>query len=449
MRGLFYFLIILCTTFACSNSNEIITPIYKIPTSYTIQDSLVIDGYFDSFAIKQGDSAVLYLNSKKISKIVKLSVNDVNGNTVDFIYCDSIIPQKPQGDSISKNGYNYKYKLKFKLKEYIISGLYQISNKIPFLVKSKSKNSNTIVIYPSNTIAAYNKIGGESFYTLNNLKKHNASILSFHRPVGVDIYSVHFYKKYSESNFDYISDLEMENFDQIKDYKLVIITGHSEYWTRNARLNFDKFIDNRGNGLILSGNTMWWQVRYSEDKKKLICYKENKDPITDPKLRTINWDNKILQFDILPSIGVDFNKGGYGLNPDKGWDGFKIVAPNSPILEGMNLKIGEIISCPSIEYDGTFTLYDSNFSNVRLDVKKLNNFYKIELIGYDFGFRTINTVGTFVVFQKTLNSGYIINTASTDWCSLRGIGGKDGDLIKRITDNCINILSNSLYPFSK
>ena len=27
-----------------------------------------------------------------------------------------------------------------------------------------------------------------------------------------------------------------------------------------------------GHALILSGNTMWWQVRYNEDKTKLICY---------------------------------------------------------------------------------------------------------------------------------------------------------------------------------
>ena len=440
--SLFLFLVV-----GCSMKKDLTNVNIMNTKAHSTQDSLVIDGYFDSFSIKQGDSAVLYLNSKYKAVDVKLNIFDVNGKIVDNIFCDSIISQKANGDSISQNGYNFNYFIKFKISEFIKSGVYTISNKIPFLVKSKINSSKTIVVYPTNTIEAYNNKGGFSFYTVNNLNIHNASILSFHRPKQIDIYSEYFLKNYTDSLFDYISDIDLEDSNILNNYSLIVIIGHSEYWTRNARINFDQFVNKKGNALILSGNTMWWQVRYSKDNSQIICYKENLDPITDPKFRTINWNNKLLQYDILPSIGVDFVKGGYGRNPDKGWDGYKILSQNSPLLNETNLKYGDVISCSSIEYDGTFVIVDSNYKNVRLDLDKLSNFFKIELVGYDFGFRTVNTVGTFIVMQKNFNSGYIINTASTDWCSSFGLGGKDGQKIKKITNNCIDILTNNKSPF--
>ena len=68
------------------------------------------------------------------------------------------------------------------------------------------------------------------------------------------------------------------------------------------------------------------------------------------------------------------------------------------------------------------------------------NFYKINLLGYDFGFRAEQTVGTFIVFQRKENSGIIINTCSTDWCSKKSMMGKESEKIKKITTNMIQKL---------
>ena len=42
---------------------------------------------------------------------------------------------------------------------------------------------------------------------------------------------------------------------------------------------------------------------------------------------------------------------------------------------------------------------------------------RLELIGFDRGYRVSETIGTFIGLQKTLTSGVIVNTSSTDWCS--------------------------------
>jgi hypothetical protein len=75
-----------------------------------------------------------------------------------------------------------------------------------------------------------------------------------------------------------------------------------------------------------------------------------------------------------------------------------------------------------------------------IDNKKLN-FYKVEPIAFGWGdYYNQKRATTFIVFQKTKTSGKIINVASTDWCSERGMGGKSGTEIKKITKNMIQKL---------
>jgi hypothetical protein len=246
----------------------------------------------------------------------------------------------------------------------------------------------------------------------------------------------------------YIADIDLDDYQNLNNAQVLVLPGHNEYWTREARTNFDQFVNSGKHAIVLSGNTMWWQVRYSSDKTSLICYKDpNLDPEGNSLLKTITWDNATLQYSIISSLGADFNRGGYGLKSDNGWDGYKFVNSNSPLLEGLTLTNGSKISLPSLEYDGApIKSFDANgFPVIDNDILKFN---KIELVGFDKGFRGTETVGTFIVFQRTPTSGVIVNTASTNWCSSEGIGGHDGEKIKKITLNAINKLVNHQMVFT-
>lgn len=236
-------------------------------------------------------------------------------------------------------------------------------------------------------------------------------------------------------------DEDIENYSAIRNNKLLIIVGHSEYWTRKARENIDKFVANGGNLLILSGNVMWWHVRYNNSKNKMICYRYSDiDPDTIMKNKTVQWNDSVLKYNIFKSIGADFSLGGYGnTDKDMGWDGYKVIKPNSPIFRNTEIKKDSVIALYTEEYDGAPLLGFNNLNEPILDSNKLN-FYKAEIIAFDLGFRLKPTVGTFIVFQKTPNSGIVINTASTNWCSKTGIGGRDSIIIRKITQNMIDIL---------
>jgi hypothetical protein len=232
----------------------------------------------------------------------------------------------------------------------------------------------------------------------------------------------------------------MDDYAVISNTKVLVIAGHNEYWTRKARLNFDKHVNDGKHAIVLSGNTMWWQVRYSETGDQLICYKDAvADPEPDDLLKTTNWYEPSLQYPITSSIGADFNYGGYGIYVDNGWDGYKIVNPQSPLLKGLGFTMGDILSLVSGEYDGAPISYFENGIPV-LDKDKLG-FFKIELIGFDRGSRFgSETIGTFIAFQKTETSGVVVNAGSYSWCSDAGIGGPDGGKIKIITRNAIDLL---------
>jgi hypothetical protein len=268
--------------------------------------------------------------------------------------------------------------------------------------------------------------------------------VSFQRPIALESFSpscLRWLEQLEDFTIGYVADSDLDDWASISQAKIIVLVGHNEYWTRAGRQNFDRFVDSGGDALILSGNTMWWQVRYADDRTKLLCYKQEPDPETDLLLQTKNWDNPQLNYPILKSIGEDFPRGGYGLRSDAGWDGFKIADPDSPLLEGTGLTRGAILSCPTTEFDGVpIASFDAQGYPV-IDYDKLG-FEKVELIGFDKGFRVNETYGTFIVFKKHADSGTVVNTGSCDWCSSRGMGGTDGEKIKKITLNALRLLKN-------
>jgi hypothetical protein len=226
---------------------------------------------------------------------------------------------------------------------------------------------------------------------------------------------------------------------------LLIVPGHSEYWTLSARKNFDRLVENGNSAMVLSGNTMWWQVRYSSKKDQLICYRNAISDKDGPaKLKTINWNDPLLDYPILKSLGADFTYAGYGAKTDRGWDGYKITA-NSPLLVGTGLKIGDILPLRSQEADGAPLLGFQNGLPI-LDLQALK-FSQAEIVGYDFTSRAEKDgVMTWLVYRPSKNAGMVVNVASTNWCDQNGIGANES--IQIITRNMIKKLLSRENIFS-
>lgn len=396
--------------------------------------SQVEDGYTDRVSYHWGEISNVFVNGKK-KKQFFLSLYDINGNKVDSVFT-AIAPQDSQQDP-SVLGYGYSITLKYKIPP-LKGGIYLWEKKIPFLIKGRS--SKIGVLYPTNTLNAYNISGGKSLYSIFS---RQANEVSFLRPMFPYVsfqsyYGLKYFFNHKQYNFTYLADVDLDNIDSVKDLDVLIIAGHSEYWTRMARLNFDKFVDQGGHAIILSGNTMWWQIRYNENKSTMICYKSSEDSIDNPLLQTINWSDSSLQYPISSSIILDFEKGGYGRKSDAGYNGYNVTDPKNQVFKNISFDSLAILNIPTKEYDGV----NLNFSSNPPKIVDNSGFQKVHLLGYDSIDNGFN--GVFVMAKKNDSSGLIFNVGTMDWCSAYGLGGKDSSMLQTITDNMIDIcLSDS------
>jgi hypothetical protein len=407
------------------------------------RENLISDGYVNHLSVKPGDSLTVYINSFERKEGYNLKLYNLKGDVVAK-FQTTIFPQERTKDEPWKNGFGYKPTLKIKVPD-LKSGVYLWDDQIPFVVRARKPK--IVIVYSSNTENAYCNAGGKSLYAYNSSDKKPATIVSFLRPIPLPKHSEAFLKWFCKQGFQdvgYITDADLDNYSTFKNAKLLMIVGHSEYWSLEGRTNFDHYVNEGNNALILSGNTMWWQVRYNHKRNQLISYKYEPDAEPSPCLKTTTWDSPVLDYPILLSIGADFPHAGYGQKTDKGWDGYKIVNPQSPLLKGLKQKKGDIIPLASDEYDGA-PITGFAGKNTPIVDNKLLGFEKIEIVGYDTAFRTKDGLATWIVFQRSRKSGIVINTATTDWCSQRGMSSTE---IKKITLTMIQLLLKKENVFS-
>jgi hypothetical protein len=74
--------------------------------------------------------------------------------------------------------------------------------------------------------------------------------------------------------FDVTTDLDLDRDPgMLAGYKVLLINGHSEYWSLAAYHGVERFLANGGNLLVLSGNTMFWRVSFNAERTILECRK--------------------------------------------------------------------------------------------------------------------------------------------------------------------------------
>jgi len=401
--------------------------------------------YVDRHSYLPGEPVRVFADVESAT-VGTIRLKDVNGQMV-FSTRAQVRPQTIVGDEPWRDGFGYADPVEVSLPK-LASGVYFWEGIGRMIVRSATK-ADICVLYPSNTECAYNQAGGKSFYVPP--PPLHGSEISFLRPWFDSTYRLSdaFYKwlsKRHEYSVCHISDFDLETPGVLDEFRLLIIVGHSEYWSRQARAAFDRFVDSGGHALILSGNTMWWQIRYAAGGERIVCYKDSdEDPVADPLLKTITWPSSSLDYSVVRSIGADFPHGGYGLKADHGWDGMKIVNPQSPIFNDVRIEYGDILKIPNKECDGA-PISSIAPDGVPILDKSALGFYRADLIGYDIGYRFGDTFATWIAFQKTERSGIVINCAGTGWCSGAGMGGADGPKLQTITKNMIDLLLTGTYP---
>lgn len=167
---------------------------------------------------------------------------------------------------------------------------------VPFFVRDPLPRSEVTVIIPTTTWAAYNTWGGTSLYDdkfrITGLGRAFQS--SFDRPYYRGYGSGHLmddeqglvmWLEAQGLDVAYIPTEELDRSgDSLREMRVLMLSGHDEYWTRTERERADKALAEGRSIINLGANQAYWQVRLEASadgrpRRIVTCYKgDAKDP---------------------------------------------------------------------------------------------------------------------------------------------------------------------------
>ncbi|MCA9198384.1 MAG: hypothetical protein KDA87_12630 [Planctomycetales bacterium] len=412
----------------------------------------ITDGYTDKWSYFPGETVELFLNGETVQSDVTLTIYTAAIEPHSTFSLDHVEPQQIANELPWKNGYGYSQTASYTIPADMPSGIYFFGpptglhdwrgggNQIPFIVKDPDKESDIVYLTSTNTPNLYNERGGESAYTQYAIGNTTPTV-SFERPRNTHFRTGELNKWMSQQDYDYrvIGDRDMDDYSELSGSDLLIIAGHNEYWTVTAKANFDRFVQEGGEVLILGGNVMYRPVEYP----------------TDDSIQVVGFNSSI---EVLASIGMNYPWGGRGntcgaCDRNVGFAGYKIVQTEAPFFDGVDLERGDIVSLPfNSEFDGFPNLGldgDDATGFPIVDPEYSSDFYFFDLFGFEIAqlFRRpapSRTLGGWIEFQRSPNTGRVLNVGATDWGNY-GFTGPDGDKLKALTANMIDYLLDGVY----
>jgi hypothetical protein len=171
---------------------------------------------------------------------------------------------------------------------------------IPFVVRNDALVADIVVKTSDTTWAlAYNyygtpavPFGGSSLYgasgALSGLggPDNRTHYATYHRPIvtrqGVwqtywmnAEYPLIRYLERNGYNVKYVSSKDIDADPAILDNaKVFISSGHDEYWSDGMRATVEGFRDSGGHCLFMSGNEVFWRVRFDAGRNGMYCFKD-------------------------------------------------------------------------------------------------------------------------------------------------------------------------------
>ncbi|WP_342775151.1 N,N-dimethylformamidase beta subunit family domain-containing protein, partial [Nonomuraea diastatica] len=247
-----------------------------------------------------------------------------------------------------------------------------------FVVRSAVPASPILVSIPFPTWEAYNRPGvpGEGLY--QSEQPDRAVKVTFDRPGAgpqIEEWELGLLRWLAPAGYtvDYCSGLDLHGDPDRTDpdrsdpgprgglgllsrYRLLVVNGHDEYWSWEMRDAAEEFARRGGNIAIFSGNTCWWQVRFEDGLRTMVCYRDAvADPMaaTDPGRVTVEWPSEPVNRPENILTGLSFRNGA-GC-----WVDSRVMAEESYtarfaghwVFEGAGLADGDTFGRGAIGYE--------------------------------------------------------------------------------------------------
>ena len=188
---------------------------------------------------------------------------------------------------------------------------------------------------------------------------------------------------------DYLTDYDLDiNADALDGYSVMLVVGHSEYWSGRQRDTVDAFVDGGGNLTVLSGNTSYWKVRWEADGETMICHKWkgfDEEPSAGSN-GTHMWSHPTFAKPEAAIIGLSFLFGGYhrlGICVARGSGAYTIYNDRHWALEGADLAYGDQLGAdiPLLGYENDGCLFQFDEERLLMPIPQLGVPANLEIIG--------------------------------------------------------------------
>jgi hypothetical protein len=160
-------------------------------------------------------------------------------------------------------------------------------------------------------------------------------------------------------SLDYLTDHDLDADPHALDgHGVIVLVGHSEYWSGRQRGAIEAFVDAGGRLAIFSGNTCFWKVRWEDDGRTLVCHKwrgETAEAMT-ADAGTHLWSHPVFGAPEAAITGLSFIFGGYhrlGLCAARGQGGYTVYRDGHWALAGTDLFYGDVFGddIPLVGYE--------------------------------------------------------------------------------------------------
>ncbi|MEM7346453.1 MAG: PKD domain-containing protein, partial [Chloroflexota bacterium] len=429
------------------NKPDIIDGIAYRRPSTALWDGLSVGGYASKLSVEQGDSINFHVSTEETDYTMTVWKE---GATRQLVYTTPSLTGTQYGctEGYLPPGCEWPVAYTLSIPSDWPSGAYTVeiptiskgTQYIIFWVREDNPGSTSSVLFLSsvNTFNAYTSFGGKSVYNRASTNNEYSPKVSFNRPFRFN--GVGEYERFKEPDlitwaenlgytFEYATnyDLEFEP-DLLSNYEVVIIGGHSEYWSRPARDQVRTFINTGGRFMNLSGNTMWWQIRYEDNGRTLVVYKDEPDPVTNPTANTGRTHEPVVFDNEITLLGAQWPYGGFLATAgnifqhEGGYGGFWVQEPDHWVFDGLNLAKGDVVgrtndietSVASFEVDGTPFNCASDGNTILEPITNTGAPHNTKVLGFSPAYRDGVGFGTMSIYT-TPAGGAMFGTNTTGW----------------------------------
>lgn len=348
------------------NGAVITTSIVKVKTGdYLITNTHPIEGYSDKISYYNGDKVELKIHCRE--SLYSLDVSRY-GQTREPLISEKNLPGRKQDytpDS-SENGLNWETTYSFPIPDSWRNGLYSAkvsdssgnTSYITFIVKGDSKNlkGSIAILASTNTWEAYNDWGGLSFYSKasdsqsgddDESPASRTGIVSMMRPnpqgdptkgsghtAGAELHVLSWLESQGH-HYKLLADYDLDKEPAVLDnFKVLIISTHNEYWTKNMYDSLERFLNRGGSLLYLSGNGVYWKAVIKE--KQLEVRKDFKNHRLDNSPGGY-WTHNLKRTE-SSILGVRFQNSDFSVPAP-----YKVMKADHWIFKDTGLKNGDLI----------------------------------------------------------------------------------------------------------